>query len=113
MTEDVEDNKKLLESLVDKATDYGKTSYELVKLKSVDKASDVISSVLPHSIALVLASSFMLFLNLGLALWFGEILGKSFYGFFVVAVFYIVLGTVVHFFFHKPLKKIIRNYVIK
>jgi len=37
MTEDMEDNTKLLESLFEKATDYGKTSLELVKLKTVEK----------------------------------------------------------------------------
>ena len=44
----MEDNKKLFESLIDRATDYGRTSFELVKLKAVDKASDVVSSVVPH-----------------------------------------------------------------
>jgi len=109
----MEENKKLLESLVDRASDYGKTSYELVKLKAVDKASDVVSSVIPHTLVLILAASFMLFLNLGLAFWLGEILGKIFYGFFIVAAFYILAGLIVHLFMHKKLKEIIRNYVIK
>lgn len=109
----MEENKKLLESLMDRATDYGKTSFELVKLKAVDKTSDVVSSIIAHTFGLVLAASFMLFCSLGLALWLGEILGKLFYGFFVIAAFYVVMGTVVHLFMHKSLKKIIRNYVIK
>jgi len=109
----MEENKKLLESLVDRATDYGKTSYELVKLKAVDKASDVVSSVVPHAFVLILTASFMLFLNFGLAFWLGEILGKVFYGFFIVAAFYIFVGLIVHLFMHKKLKEIIRNYVIK
>jgi fatty acid desaturase len=109
----MEENKKLLESLVDRATDYGKTSYELVKLKAVDKTSDVVSSVVPHAFVLILTASFMLFLNFGLAFWLGEILGKVFYGFFIVAAFYIFVGLIVHLFMHKKLKEIIRNYVIK
>jgi hypothetical protein len=113
MSEEREDNKKLLESLVDRVTDYGKTSYELVKLQAVDKSSDVVSSVIPHTVVLILVSSFMLFFNLGLALWLGEILGKLFYGFFIVAAFYVLVGLVVHLFMHKQLKEIIRNYVIK
>lgn len=108
----MEENKKLLESLVDRATDYGKTSIDLVKLKAVDKTSDVVSSVIPHIFVLVLIASFMLFLSLGLALWLGEILGKLFYGFFVIAAFYVITGTVVHLFMHKSLKRMIRNYVI-
>lgn len=109
----MEDSKKLLETLVDRVTDYGKTSYELVKLQAVDKSSDVVSSVIPHTLVLILVASFMLFFNLGLAFWLGEILGKLFYGFFIVAAFYILVGLVVHLFMHKQLKEIIRNYVIK
>lgn len=109
----MEENKKLLESLVDRATDYGKTSFELVKLKAVDKTSDVVSSVIPHTFVLILVASFMLFLNLGLALWLGEIMGKLFYGFFVIAAFYVITAIVIHLFMHKSLKKMIRNYVIK
>ena len=74
----MEENTKLLESLLEKASDYGKTSFELVKLKTIDKTADVVSSMVPHSVVFVLIALFMLFLNLGLALWLGDILGHSF-----------------------------------
>ena len=112
-TEAMEDKEKLLESLLERATEYGKTSYELVKLKALEKSSDVASSFLPHSVVFVLIASFMLFLNLGLALWLGDILGKTYLGFFVVAAFYVITGIVIHFFMHKRLKRLIRNYIIK
>jgi hypothetical protein len=109
----MEENTKLLESLLEKASEYGKTSLELVKLKSIDKATDVVSTIVPHSVVFVLAASFMLFLNLGLALWLGDILGKMFYGFFVVAAFYILTGLIIHFFMHNWIKKLVGNYFIK
>lgn len=109
----MENNTKLIESLFENATEYGKTSYELLKLKAVDKTSDVISSFVPHSVVLVLITVFMLFFNLGLAFWLGEILGKTFYGFFVIAAFYCISGIVVHFFLHKWLKKKVSNSIIK
>ena len=109
----MEDNAKLLESLLERATEYGKTSFELVKLKTLDKTTDVVSSMVPHSVVFILFASFMLFLNLGLALWLGDILGKTFYGFFAVAAFYILAGIVIHFFMHKWIKKLVGNYFIK
>ena len=109
----METNEKLIESLLERAAEYGKTSYELVKLKTLDKTSDVVSSFIPHSVVFVIIASFMLFLNLGLAFWLGEILGKTFFGFFVVAAFYVIIGIVIHFFMHKWLKKIVCNYIIK
>ena len=109
----MEDNTKLIESLLERATEYGKTSLELVKLKALDKTSDAVSSFIPHTIAFFLFTVFMLFLNLGLAFWLGEILGNIFLGFFAVAAFYGIIGIVLHFFMHKWLKKLIWNYIIK
>jgi hypothetical protein len=109
----MEEKVELIESLLEKATEYGKTSLELVKLKAMDKTSDVVSSFIPHSVVIVLVTSFVLFLNLGLALWLGEILGKTWLGFFVVAAFYGIIGCILHFFMHKWLKKLICNYIIK
>ena len=109
----MEDNTKLIESLLERTAEYGKASFELVKLKALDKTSDAVSSLIPHSVVLVLVAVFMLFLNMGLAFWLGEILGRTFYGFFVVAAFYGIAGIVLHFFMHDWLKKIIGNYFIK
>lgn len=109
----MEEKEKLLETLLERGTDYGKVSLELVKLKAVDKTSDIVSSVVPHSVVVILLSSFMLFLNLGLAVFIGDLLGKLHYGFFIIAAFYILIGIVIHFIMHKGLKKFIRNYVIK
>jgi fatty acid desaturase len=109
----MEDNSKLLESLLEKASEYAKTSFELVKLKALDKTTDVVSSLVPHSIVVLLIATFLLFLNLGLALWLGDILGKVFWGFFVVAAFYILAGLIIHFFMHNPIKKLVGNSFIK
>jgi len=109
----MEDNTKSIESLIEKITDFSKTSYELARLKTLDKSSDVASSLIPHSIVFVLFASFMLFANFGLAFWLGEILGNTYYGFFVIAGFYVITGLVLHFFFHKRIKNLIWNSIIK
>jgi hypothetical protein len=109
----MEDNSKLLESLLDKATEYSKTSYELVKLKALDKSADIISSFIPHSVVFVLIASFLLFFNIGLAFWLGKILGETFYGLFVVAAFYIITGIVIHLFMYKWIKRRISDYFIQ
>jgi hypothetical protein len=109
----MEDNTKLLEALLESATEYTKTTIELVKLKTLDKTTDVVSSLVPQSLVFILVSTFLLFLNLGLALWLGDILGKAFYGFFVVAAFYILVGSIIHLFLHKWIKRHVGNYIVK
>lgn len=107
------DNEKLIESLLERTVEYGKTSFELVKLKTLDKTSEVVSSFIPHSIVFLFIASLLFFLNLGLAFWLGEIMGNNSYGFFVVAAFYGVLGIIMHFFMHDWLKMKVCNYIIK
>jgi hypothetical protein len=109
----MEDKTNLLDSLLESATDYGITSYELIKLKALYKSSDIISSLIPLSFFVLLIASFLLFLNLGIALWLGELLGKLFYGFFLVAGFYILAGIIIRFFLYKWIKMLVGNYFVK
>jgi len=109
----MDDNAKLIESLLERAVEYGKTSLELAKLKALDKTSDVVSTVIPHAVVFVLFASFMLFFNLGLAFWLGSLLGQVYYGFILVAGFYGITAIVVHFFMHKWFKKLVCDYFIK
>ncbi len=102
-----------IESFIEKATEYGKTSFELEKLKAIEKMSALVSSLMSNWLVLVLLSSFMLFLSIGLALWLGEILGKIYFGFFVIAAFYGLTGLLIHFFLHGSIKKRISNIFIK
>jgi hypothetical protein len=112
-TETMEENTSSIESLIEKATEYGKTSLELAKLHVLDKTAEVVSSLLSNSLVLVIISSFMLFVSLGLALWLGEILGKIYFGFFIVAGFYGLTGILIHFFLRKWLKKCVGDSIIK
>jgi fatty acid desaturase len=107
------ENEELIETLLGRVVDYGKTNIELIKLKSVDKTSELVSSIVTHTVTLLIFASFWFFLNLGLALWLGELLGNIYYGFFVVTGFYGFVGLVFHFFIHDAFKKMVCNHIIK
>ena len=109
----MEENINSIESLIERATDYGKTSIELAKLKGLDQMSHVTSSLLSNGLVLVIVSLFALFLNFGLALWIGHMLGEIYYGFFVVAGFWGMLAIVVYFFMRKWIKRTVGNSLIK
>lgn len=109
----MEENINIMESLLERVTEYGKTSFELVKLNVVDKASDGISSLVAHSIIKVTVACFVLFVNLGLAFWVGDLLGKTYYGFLAVAGFYAFVAFVLHFFMRKWLKRVFYDYSIR
>jgi hypothetical protein len=109
----MEDNERLIESLIERTVEYGKTSFELAKLKALDKISDVISTLVPQIIVNIFLLIFLLFFNLGIALWLGEVLGKTFYGFLVVAGFYGFIAIIVQLFMRNWLKKKVSNNIIK
>lgn len=109
----MEDNNRIIDSLLESATDYFKTSYDLAKLKAIDKVTGAVSSFLTNYLLLVIAVASVLFGSLGLAFWLGEMLGKVYYGFFAVAAFYGLSGVFINFFLHERIKKCISNRFIK
>jgi uncharacterized membrane protein len=109
----MDENSILIDSLLEKTTEFVKTSIELAKLKALDKTADVVSTLIPQTIVFILVSTFVIFLNLGIALWLGDILNNSYYGFFVVAGFYAFVAAIIHFFFHKTIKRNIANNIVK
>jgi fatty acid desaturase len=109
----MDEKTKLLESLLESAKDYSRTSLELIKLKVIDKVADSLSSAIPLSVVIILSALFLLFLSVGLAFWFGDLTGRIFYGFFIVAGIYILLAVIIHFFLHKKIKRLIGDYFIR
>ncbi|MDD4993906.1 MAG: hypothetical protein PHR83_16925 [Paludibacter sp.] len=109
----MEENINLIESLFERIAEYSKTSYELVKLNVVDKTSDVVSALMAHTIVKVIVACFMLFVNLGIAFWVGDMLGHIYYGFFAVATFYGFVAFILHFFMRKWMKRVFYDYLIR
>ena len=55
---------------------------------------------------------FTIFFNIGMALWLGDLLGEVYYGFFIVAVFYLVVGVILYFFLRKWIKGPVSKLII-
>lgn len=102
----------ILEPLFDRTEDYAKTSFELCKLKTVSKSAEVISTFVSRGSVIVALSLFMVFINIGLAIWLGELLGKLYLGFFCIAGFHVLLATILYFFIHNYIKKQVSNAII-
>ena len=103
----------LFESLFERMEVYSKTTYELSKLKLLQTTINVVNSLVPRLSVMIMIAISGLVLNIGIALFLGEMLGKSYYGFFIVAGFYLVAGIMLHFFLHKWVKKPISELIIK
>jgi hypothetical protein len=103
----------LIDTLFKRFTEFSMTYIELIKLKTLDRASEIVSAIFPDFIVSTLMLVFLLFINLGLAFWLGDVLGKVYWGFLLVAGFYFVLGLFLHFFMRAWVKKTASNYFVK
>jgi hypothetical protein len=101
----------LIEPLLERVEEFGKTSFELLKLKSVDKTADLSAILISRLLLVIILSIFILTLNTAIALWLGDLLGKDYYGFLIVASFYGLIGIVIYFF-HPLIKAAIKNFII-
>jgi|ERR1700679_3665903 hypothetical protein len=109
----MENTKNDLELLFEKTSDYIETRFNLLKLQTVDKTADVISSLVCILVIGLIFSIFFFTINIGLALWIGTILGKAYYGFFIISAFYIIVGSIIYFLRNKLIKTGISNLIIR
>lgn len=100
------------ESLFEKAENFGKTTYQLSKLKALETTTVVTTSLVSRLTVLLMFSMFTFVFNIGIALFLGELLGKSYFGFFIVAGFYLLVGIVLYFFLHNWIKKPLSDLII-
>jgi hypothetical protein len=101
-----------VEALFEKAENYSKTSLELFKLMVIDKSADLVSSLVVQFAIFMVAAVFTLVINIGIAMWLGDLLGKMYYGFFAVAIFYAVVMALLFIFRHEWIKTPVSNSII-
>lgn len=109
----MENETTFFEPLFEKAEAYGKTSYELFRLKTTEKTADVFSTVISRGITILALYVFIIFLSIGISLWIGDLLGKVYYGFLCVAGFYAIICAVLYFLLHNWIKKVSSDLIIK
>ncbi len=100
------------ETLLFKAGEYAETKAGILKLKVADKTSDTVSDAAAAMVVFLFAGLFTVILSIGLALLIGDWLGKTWYGFFVIAGFYGITGIVFHINRRSFVKTPVSNFII-
>jgi hypothetical protein len=101
-----------IELLYKKAEQYSKTSFELLQLNTIDKISDVISSLSVVISISIIVAMFTLFINIGISLYIGKLLNDYAMGFFLVSGFYFIVAIVVYLFRKSLIKIPIDNLIV-
>lgn len=104
---------RLIEELVEKLEEYGKTYIEVARLKAIRTTSIVASQLAAKSIILLVMSMFIFSLSIGISLWVGSLMGAYYLGFFVVAGCYLIISLILIFAAPNLLQKGIRSFIIR
>lgn len=100
------------DKLFEKVENYANTSIDLLKLNAVEKSADVISSLSYQVVLLLIVAMFTLFVNIGIGLFIGKLLGAYYLGFFIVSTFYLILAVIIYLFRNKLLKTPVSNMIV-
>ena len=100
------------EGLIESLGVYLNTRLEILKLRGIKTSSDVVSTLLSYALLLLFGTVFFLILNIALGYYIGELMGKTYLGFLVVAAFYFVLIIILSLLRKRLFKKPIANALI-
>ena len=109
----VDNNSTDIEELYFKFTNYLETRFALLKLMAINKVSGFLSTFVSMIILLMILFTVIFCISIGLAILIGQALGASYYGFFIVAGFYLIIGLIIFLVRGKILKTPVSNKLIK
>ena len=101
-----------IELLYQKVETYSKSSFELLQLKTLDKATDLLSSLAVVCVFSILLTMFTLILTIGISLYLGSILNNNYLGFICVSGGYLVVLIILYIFRKSLIKIPIRYYIL-
>jgi hypothetical protein len=106
------ETESLVEPLLERAESYAKTSFDLLRLKALNKTADVSSTLFSRTLFILVVSFFAFTINIAIALWLGDLLGKAYYGFLIVSGFYAIVGIIL-LIAHPSIKKRAGDAIVK
>jgi hypothetical protein len=109
----MENDPTVVEEIFYKLKDYGETSLDLLKLKAINKVSGLTSNLIVSIVLISLLFLVLMCISIGFALLIGVWLGNAYWGFFIIAAFYIIIGLALFAGRKKTLKEPISNMIIK
>ena len=109
----MENESNNVEELFQKLRDYADTRLDLFKLKSINKVSGFMSSVISILILIILLSIVLMCITIAVALLIGAYLGKTYYGFFIVGGIYLIIGLILYSMREKLIKTPVINKLIR
>lgn len=108
----MEKHPQILNFLIEKIENYGKSNIELFRLKSIKKVANIVSMVYANIVFTIILMFMLLLLNIGLSIWVGNLCGEIYLGFLFVAAAYGLLAFLFVLFGLRMMKSKIESKII-
>lgn len=109
----MEDQRHDIDALLSDAGDYLETRTNLFKLKAIESLADVSGELVSGLGMIGLVAFVVMLFSVGFALLIGDLLGKSFYGFFIIGGAYFIFGLICYICRNRWLKEPFSNLLIR
>lgn len=106
------EDKNKVEQLFGNIKEYAETRFDIMTLNMQDKVSEVLSSIASILVVGVFSLFTVFFVSVGLAWWIGQLLHNTSIGFFIVAGFYLLIGSIIFIYRDKWIKFPIINTLL-
>jgi len=102
-----------IESLAEHVKEYLNSNIELIKLKTAEKSSAVLSNIIAAAVVACILFFFLVFASIAVALILSNWIGKMYAGFLIVAGFYLLTGTIIWMNKERMIRIPIMNKIIQ
>lgn len=109
----MKETERLVEELLNKAENYGYSSFELAKLKSVKTTANVTGKIGVHFVLWSVIAMCLLMASIAVSIWLGQLWGEIYLGFGAVAGFYLLLALLMKAFKVPLVQRPIENFVVR
>jgi uncharacterized membrane protein len=109
----IEERKEILEELFERVESYVRINVEIYKLRAVESAAEITSSILANVLIALVAIILFLFLNIGVAIWLGSLLGTPYHGYFLLCGVYLIVLVFLWIFRKNLFKKSMTEAIIR
>lgn len=111
--QDIQEVKIEEPGLLERLESFAQTNIKLFQYKAIDKGTELGSSLISVVIMSIFFILGFILLSVALALLIGYWLGAGYYGFFIVAGLYFLIGLVVYLFRNSWIKTPLINFFSK
>lgn len=101
------------DTFIEKIQKYINTQLELIKLQSLETFSNLISLLVVRAAAIIMLLIFVFVLSIAGAFYLGEVLGKDYYGFLIIAGLYGIAALIIRYGLQGSARTQVANFIIR